>query len=83
MYAVRDGLTANYRKRAAFEDYLGGKALHLVFELVVEPEFASEVEFEPRALWAQALSVASVSEQAAYTALPITRKSGASGESSF
>jgi hypothetical protein len=41
-----------------------------VFAVVVVPEFSSVVEFEPRAFQAQALSVASVPEQAAYTPLP-------------
>ena len=44
------------------------------FAVVVAPEFAGVVEFEPRTFRAQALSVASVSEQAAFTALPIARK---------
>jgi hypothetical protein len=48
---------------------------------VVVPEFASVVEFEPRAFRAQALSVASVPEQTAYTPLPTARKSrGERGE---
>ena len=51
------------------------------FAVVVVPEFASVVEFEPRTFRAQALSVASVSEQAAYTPLPTARKSrGERGE---
>jgi hypothetical protein len=52
-----------------------------VFAVVVVPEFASVVEFEPRTFRAQALSVASVSEQATYTPLPTGRKSrGERGE---
>ena len=51
------------------------------FAVVVVPELASVVEFEPRTFRAQALSVASVSEQAAYTPLPTARKSrGERGE---
>jgi hypothetical protein len=53
----------------------------LEFAVVVVPEFSSVVEFEPRAFRAQALSVASVPEQAAYTPLPTARKSrGERGE---
>jgi hypothetical protein len=53
----------------------------LVFAPVVVPEFASVVEFEPRTFRAQALSVASVSGQAAYTPLPTAGKSrGERGE---
>jgi hypothetical protein len=53
----------------------------LEFAPVVVPEFASVVEFEPRTFRAQALSVASVPEQAAYTPLPTARKSrGERGE---
>ncbi len=49
--------------------------------LVVVHEFANVVEFEPRTFHAQALSVASMSEQAAYTPLPAARKSrGERGE---
>jgi hypothetical protein len=53
----------------------------LVFAPVVVPKFASVVEFEPRTFRAQALSVASVSGQAAYTPLPTAGKSrGERGE---
>jgi hypothetical protein len=53
----------------------------LEFAVVVVPEFSSVVEFEPRAFRAQALSVASVPEQTAYTPLPTARKSrGERGE---
>ena len=53
----------------------------MVFAPVVVPEFASVVEFEPRTFRAQALSVASVSGQAAYTPLPTAGKSrGERGE---
>jgi hypothetical protein len=69
--------TAYHRKRATLEarEYLGGKALRcrLEFAIVVVPEFASVVEFGPHTFRAQALSVESVSEQAAYTPLPIAR----------
>jgi hypothetical protein len=44
------------------------------FAIVVDPEFASVVEFQPRTFRVQALSVESMSEQAAYTPLPIARK---------
>jgi hypothetical protein len=47
----------------------------LEFAVIVVPEFTSVVEFEPRTFRAQALSVARVSEQAAYTPLPTARKS--------
>ena len=53
------------------------------FAVVIVPEFTSVVEFEPRTFRAQALSVSSVSEQAAYTPHPgsIARKSrGERGE---
>ncbi len=51
------------------------------FAVVVVPEFASVVEFEPRTFHAQALSVASMSEQGAYTSLSAARQSrGERGE---
>jgi hypothetical protein len=46
----------------------------LEFVIVVVPEFASVVEFEPRTFRALALSVESVSEQAAYAPLPTAKK---------
>ncbi len=69
--------TAYHRKRAAPEECLVGQAPRFRLEsaAVVVPEFASVVEFEPRAFRAQALSVASVPEQTAYTPLPTVRKS--------
>ncbi len=65
---------------------MGGKALRfrLEFTIVVVPDFASVVEFEPRTFRAQALNVESVPEQAAYTPLPIARKiRGERGEQVF
>jgi hypothetical protein len=41
---------------------------------VVVPEISSVMEFEPLTFRAQAVSVASECEQAAYTTLPIARK---------
>ncbi len=69
--------TTKDRKRAALEDHLASKAprFRLEFAFVVVPEFASVVEFEPLTFQSQALSVASMSEQAAYTPLPAARKS--------
>jgi hypothetical protein len=77
--------TAKHRKRAALEEHLGGKAprFRLEFAVVVVPEFASMVEFEPQTFHAQALSVASMSEQAAYTPLPAARKSRGEREGQF
>jgi hypothetical protein len=46
----------------------------LEFAIVVVPEFASVVEFEPRTFRGLALSVESVSEQAAYAPLTTARK---------
>jgi hypothetical protein len=46
----------------------------LEFAIVVVPEFASVVEFEPRTFLALAFSVESVSEQAACAPLPTARK---------
>ena len=37
--------TAKHRKRAVLEEYLDGKELHLEFEMVAAPDFASVVEF--------------------------------------
>ncbi len=50
-----------------------GLAFRLEFTVVVVPGFASMVEFEPRTFRAQALSVASMSKQAAYIGLPVAR----------
>jgi len=66
--------TAKHRKLAALGESLGDKALSLVFALFVVPEFASVVEFKPRTFQLQALSIAIVSEQAAFTTRPTARK---------
>jgi hypothetical protein len=69
--------TTKHRKRAALEEHLGGKAARFRFKFafVVVQEFANVGEFEPQTFQAQALRVASMSEQAAYTQLPTARKS--------
>jgi hypothetical protein len=72
--------SARRRRRAAagrrsrgIPGWQGALLLH-EFAVVVVPVFASVVEFDPRTFWAQAVSVASVPIQAAYTTIPISRK---------